>query len=252
MNSAKILSSITDEERVLTRHLVDLAKQAETSGRARFSCFLDERQQILCGAQLSKEGYENYDFVGGYEGAVRRAAVFHGFGEEAPFTPVVFNYREADKPTHRDFLGSLMALDIKREMVGDILVSNGRCVVFVMNSVLGVVSDISKIGKFGVKITYDFSEKDIPQQEFEKITATVQSLRLDSVLSNAIKTSREKAQELIRAKGVVLNHVEVFDPSLKIEEGDVFSVKGFGKFVLREIGGFSKKDRTFITIEKFK
>ena len=178
--------------------------------------------------------------------------MLHGFGEEAPFTPVVFNYREADKPTHRDFLGSLMALDIKREMVGDILVSNGRCVVFVMNSVLGVVSDISKIGKFGVKITYDFSEKDIPQQEFEKITATVQSLRLDSVLSNAIKTSREKTQELIRAKGVVLNHVEVFDPSLKIEEGDVFSVKGFGKFVLREIGGFSKKDRTFITIEKFK
>lgn len=252
MNNVKILSSITDEERVLTRHLVDLAKQSEISGRARFSCFLDERQRILCEAQLSKEGYENYEFIGGYEGAARRAAVFHGFGEEVPFTPVVFNYREADKPTHRDFLGSLMALDIKREMVGDILVSDGRCIVFVMNSVLSVVSDVSKIGKYGVKISYDFSEDDIPQQEFEKITATVQSLRLDSVLSNAIRTSREKAQELIKAKGVVLNHVEVYDPSLKIEEGDVFSVKGFGKFVLSEIGGFSKKDRTFITIEKFK
>ncbi len=252
MNNAKILSSITDEERVLTRHLVDLAKQSDISGRARFSCFLDERQQILCKAELSKQGYENYEFIGGYEGAVRRAAVFHGFGEEVPFTPVVFNYREADKPTHRDFLGSLMALDIKREMVGDILVSDCRCVVFVMNSVLGVVSDITKIGKFGVKISYDFSEDDIPQQEFEKVTATVQSLRLDSVLSNAIRISREKAQELIKAKGVVLNHVEVYDPSLKIEEGDIFSVKGFGKFVLRKIGGFSKKDRTFITIDKFK
>ncbi len=252
MNNAKILSSITDEERVLTRHLVDLAKQSEASGRARFSCFLDERQQILCGAELSKEGYENYEFIGGYEGAVRRAAVFHGFGDAIPFTPVVFNYREADKPTHRDFLGSLMALDIKREMVGDILVSDGRCVVFVMNSVLSVVSGVSKIGKFGVKISYDFSEDDIPQQEFEKITATVQSLRLDSVLSNAIRISREKAQELIKAKGVVLNHVEVYDSSLKIEEGDIFSVKGFGKFVLKEIGGFSKKDRIFITIDKFK
>lgn len=252
MNNVKILSSITDEERVLTRHLVDLAKQSDITGRARFSCFLDERQRILCEAQLSKEGYENYEFIGGYDGAVRRAAVFHGFGEEVPFTPIVFNYREADKPTHRDFLGSLMALDIKREMVGDILVSDGRCVVFIMNSVLSAVSDVSKIGKYGVKISYDFSEDDIPQQEFEKITVTVQSLRLDSVLSNAIRTSREKAQELIKAKGVVLNHVEVYDPSLKIEEGDVFSVKGFGKFVLSEIGGFSKKDRTFITIEKFK
>lgn len=245
MNNAKILSSITDEERVLTRHLVDLAKQSEISGRARFSCFLDERQRILCEAQLSKEGYENYEFVGGYEGAVRKAAVFHGFGEQLPFTPVVFNYRKADKPTHRDFLGSLMALNIKRDMVGDILVSDGRCVVFVMNSVLSVVSGVSKIGKYGVKISYDFSEDDIPHQEFEKITATVQSLRLDSVLSNAIRTSREKAQELIRVKGVVLNHVEVYDPSLKIEKGDVFSVKGFGKFVLSEIGGFSKKRQNF-------
>lgn len=252
MNNVKILSSITDEERVLTRHIIDLAKQSEQTGKSKYSNFLDERQQILCEAVLAKEGFENYEFIGGYDGAVRRAVMFHGFGEQTPFTPVVFSYRNSDKPSHRDFLGSLMALDIKREMIGDILVSETRTVVFVMNGVLQVVSDLTKIGRYGVKISYDFSQDDIPVQEYDIISATVQSLRLDSVLSCAIKTSREKVQEFIRAKGVVLNHVEVFEPSVKVSEGDVFSVRGYGKYILHKVGGVSKKDRIFITINKFK
>ncbi len=252
MNNAKILSSITDEERVLTRHIIDLAKQSEQTGRARFSNFLDERQHVLCEAVLEKEGYENYTFLGGYDAAVRTAIVFHGIREQTPFTPVVFNYRRSDKLSHRDFLGSLMALDIKREMIGDILVSEGRSVVFIMNSVLQTVSDITKIGRCGVRLSLDFTQNVVPVQEFDTICATVQSLRLDSVLSNALKTSREKVQKLIRAKGVVLNHIEVFESSAEVCEGDVFSVRGYGKYILSKVGGVSKKDRTFITISKFK
>ncbi len=251
MNNTKILSSVTDEERVLARHIIDLARQSEQTGRFKFSNFLDERQILICEALLYKEGFDNYAFTGGYDGAVRRAVIFHGYGEEEPFSPVVFNYREADKPSHRDFLGSLMALNIKREMIGDILVSDRRTVVFIMNSVLSTVSDLTKIGRYGVNISCDFTLKDIPEQKFEKISATVQSLRLDSVLSCAIKTSREKTCELIRTKGVVLNHMEVFEPSTKMTEGDVFSVRGRGKYILAEIGGVSKKDRIFITVNKF-
>ena len=145
-----------------------------------------------------------------------------------------------------------MALEIKREMIGDILVGKSRTVVFAMNAVLPLIEDMTKIGRTGVKISYDFCSEDIPAQECEKIDATVKSLRLDSVLSAAVKLSREKTQELIRSKGAVLNHVTTFEPNEKMDEGDVFSVRGIGKFRLEEVGGMSKKERIFITIQKYK
>lgn len=252
MNDLKILSSATEEEILLARHVLDLAGQALHSGRGRASSFLDERQLIICRAALSKEGYSDYEVAGGHANASRCVIVFRGYGDIMPFTPVVFNYREADKPSHRDFLGSLMALNIKREMIGDILVGDRRTVVFVLNQVLSIVSEVAKIGRTGVKVSLDFTEADIPEQEFEEVKATVQSLRLDAVLSSAIRFSREKTQELIRSKGVVLNHLTTFESSEKMSEGDVFSVKGFGKFILKEIGGVSKKDRIFIIIDKYK
>ena len=71
-------------------------------------------------------------------------------------------------------------------------------------------------------------------------------------MSAAVKLSREKTQELIRSNGAVLNHVTTFEPNEKVDEGDVFSVRGMGKFRLEEVGGMSKKERIFITIQKYK
>ena len=252
MNDIKILSSATDEERILTRHVIDLAKQADSSGKAKYTCFLDERQLALCEAALKKEGYLNYSAIGGYDDAERRIIAFDGYGFKEPFCALVFNYREADKPSHRDFLGAVMSLEIKREMIGDILVGGKRTVIFVLNTVAPLVEEISRVGRCGERVTRDFCIEDIPQRQFDEISATVSSLRLDAVLSAALRLSREKTQELIKSKGVTLNHVITYEPSEKMSESDVFSVKGAGKFELSRIGGLSKKERIFISINKFK
>lgn len=254
MDTLRILSSVTDDERVLSRHILDLAGQSSSSGRSRFSYFLDERQQIICEAVLNRGGFSDsdYEFMGGYSGAVRKVVCFHGFGDAVPFSPVVFNYRESDELKHRDFLGALTSLNIKREMLGDILVGKTRTCVFVINTVLQPVLDISRIGKVPVRISDDFCSSDIPEQRFDQIKATVKSLRIDAVVSCALKLSREKAQELISTNGVMLNYCETFDSSVKVVQDDVFSLKGYGKFILREVGGISKKERVFITIDKFR
>ncbi|MBQ8623527.1 MAG: RNA-binding protein [Oscillospiraceae bacterium] len=249
-------SVFSDDDRILVRHILDLARQSETSGRPRFSAFLDERQSALCESALKREHVDFYSLNGGYDGALRVCICFdpcgYGIDDALPFTPVVFNYRAQDKPSHRDFLGSIMALEIKREMIGDILVGDTKAVVFVYNTALSLVSDIRKIGKVGVSVSFDFNESDIPPQLFDEITSTVASLRLDAVLSVALRISREKASELIKAKGVLLNRVMTFNTSAKVDECDTFSLRGFGKFELAGIGGNSKKDRIFITIKKFK
>ncbi len=247
------MTDFQEDDKLLVRHVLDLCSQRERSYSPRFSAFLDERSLGICESAL-RSAKEQYITDGGYPDAKRRVIVLLPDGMEdytAPFSPVVFNYREQDAPTHRDFLGSLMSLEIKRELLGDILVGKTRTVVFVSNRVLPLIENITKIGRVGVNVSFDFCEEDIPEQKFEEIHSTVASLRLDAIVSTAFRISREKSQDLIKAKGVLLNHAETFDISKKIDEGDSFSIRGFGKACLSEIGGQSKKDRIFITIKKY-
>lgn len=244
-----------EEDKLLVRHILDVAERSKRSYRAQYSTFLDDRQLAMCEAALKSNKVENFTSLGGYDGAERQVLAFglsDGEYSEPPFSAVVFNYPTDRELSHRDFLGSLMALGIKREMLGDILVGNGRTAVFVINSALPLVKEMTKVGSCGVKITEDFTEDDIPEQEYDEIHSTVASLRLDAVVATAFRISRDKASDLIRQKGVNHNRVMTFSPSDRVSEGDRFSVRGFGKFELSEVGGPSKKDRIFITIRKYR
>ncbi len=243
------------EDKLLVRHILDIAKRSEQSYRTLYSTFLDDRQLSVCEAALKSAWGGVFCTLGGYPYAERRIIAFSD--EDAalsgvPFSAVVFNYPEGAGLSHRDFLGSLMSLGIKRELLGDILVGKSRAAVFVIDTALPLVKEITKVGSCGVKVTEDFSEKDIPPQEYDEIHSTVASLRLDAVISSGFRLSREKAAELIRTKGVMHNRVETFSPSDKASEGDRFSARGFGKIELSEVGGQSRKDRIFITIRKFR
>lgn len=255
MNKNIVPSSFSDDDKFLIRHILDLAKQSEASRRPRYSAFLDERQQALCVSALKAERIKFYRLYGGYENADRAILIFnpenYDISDSIPIVPVVFNYREKDELSHRDFLGSIMSMMIKREMLGDILVNSKRSTVFVHENALSTVCEINKIGRVGVSVSFDFSADDIPLQKFEQIKSTVASLRLDAVVSSALRLSRDKSSELIKSHGVILNRAMTYNPSARVDEGDKFSIKGFGKFILFEVGGNSKKDRIFITINKF-
>lgn len=253
MEADNFLHLQSDEDKFLIKHILDLSRQRDCDLLPRFSSFLDERRLTLCETALRSYGI-SYTTDGGYNDANRRVIAFlpeYQAEFDLPYTPVVFNYRKQDKPSHRDVLGSLMALEIKRETIGDILIGETRAVAFVLNTVLPLVSDMTKIGKCGVKITFDFSQEDIPEPKFEEITFTVATIRLDSILASTFGFSREKAKEIINAKGVMLNGVQTFDTSDRMIEGDVFSLRGYGKAMLYKIGGQSKKNRNFITVKKY-
>lgn len=56
---------------------------------------------------------------------------------------------------------------------------------------------------------------------------------------------------MIRSGIVTLNYQEVLQPDKLLKAGDVFSVRGHGKFRLKEVGEPTKKGRLHITIEQF-
>ena len=250
------LGHLSDEDKLLAEKVSDMIRAAEEKYINKFTFFLDERQQALCEKVLRSHCCENYVFFGGYESAERRilgvsAPYCELKGEAFPLHPLTFAYRIVDRLTHRDFLGCLMAQGIRRDTVGDILVLEGKTVVFVYDTVKNIASQISKIGRVGVKVSSGFDSSMIPKQVFEPVEGTVASLRLDCVLALAVRLSREKASALIRSGLCEVNHFVCTAADTSLSEGDVFSARGFGKFRLEAVGSPTKKDRLHLIINKY-
>ena len=237
------------EEKLFYDHLSDLVHSVERNWTARFTFFLDERQQALAERFLSRLGFHNKMFFGGFEKAGRKIlGLFPEYLEpdssEFSIETLTVSYRTSDKPRHQDILGSLMGLNIKRDLVGDILIGENFAVLFLLEPANAIVlSELKKIGKIGVKIT-DTLPPTLPEPyTLKPISGTVSSLRLDCLVSFFTNLSREKSTQLIRSGFVNVNFFEVDEISFSVSEGDVFSIRGYGRFVLSKVGGLSQKGR---------
>lgn len=248
-------NNLPEEDRILASHILDMIEICEKSYQPKFSFFLDERQSILAEKIMVEQKCENYKLFGGYDNASRKIlAIFPPYydDENFPITTLLIKYREADKLTHRDFLGSFMSRQIKRNMLGDIVVGKGITTVFVYDTVKDVLlSEINKIGSVGVKITETDNVDIEVEQKFIEKTGTISSMRLDSIVSVASGLSREKSANLIKGGNVTVMYNIVESPSHQLNEGDIFSVRGSGKYVLFSVNGKTKKDRINVTIKKY-
>ena len=247
----------SDADQILLARISDMKTSATAGYSCRKTAFLDEHQQAVVNGSIRQNDGYNCRFFGGYEGAVRKRLVITSDYIECEdelfeICAVTFTYRKQDNLTHRDFLGSLMALGIKREAVGDIVVLDAKTVIFVSDKVLTPVLEITKVGRTGVLATEGIPTDFAVKQEFDEISGSVSSLRLDCIVAFACRLSREKASALIKGATVFLNHIEQLSISKNVLPGDVFSVRGYGKFMLTEEITQTKKGRYFIRINKFK
>ena len=249
--------SLTDEDVLLLKNIEDKISSSQKHFTVKSTFFLNERECELVDAVLKKSQFENYTLYGGYGNSKRKIfAVYPPYSyadfSELPIRCVTFDYRPSQQLTHRDILGKLMSLNIERKTVGDILVSDGRACVFVYETVFEqVLYGCDKIGRVGVKASEGFDKSLVREQKFAEIKGTVPSLRADAVVSLISGLSREKAAAFIRKNGIVNNFKDVFKVDAKLAEGDVFSLKGYGKYIFRSVDGLTKKDRIHITIGKF-
>lgn len=245
---------LNEEERYLSAHIADLQRLSVRSGVPRFSAFLNEREAVV--AENSVKGCPC--FYGGYDGATRVICGFveNTYAEELeaadvfPVVPLTFTFRQRDTLSHRDFLGALLSLEIKRELVGDILVTEGYAVVFVHETAAELVAAVDKIGKVGVNCVKGIT-MPLPQQQTKRIDTTVSSLRLDCIVSAAVNTSREKSASLIKSGMVNADFSPCLNVSAEVHENMIISVRGSGRYRLSQISGETRKGRIRIVIEKY-
>ncbi len=228
-------------------------------GRKRpcFLGFLDEAQGAFCQEYLSRRKEIAFQFWGGHEDAER---VMVGFfpdyldpsAELFPITPFALTYREEDKLTHRDFLGSFMALGVERSVIGDILVGKGECVTFLKEEIGEYfLQNIRKIGRVGVKASLTWEGPLPGAREFSEMSGVVASERLDCLTAFACRTSREKAAGLIAAGLVSVNHRETLSVSQRLKEGDLLSIRRQGRFMIDQLGPLTSKGRLVVKCRKY-
>ncbi len=231
----------------------EAVKKAEYS--ARFLGFLEPPEYFYI-QNLARQ-YKNVyvKLWGGHEEAQRlyvSVSSYEVSNEEFPFTAVQIEFREEDKLTHRDFLGSFMACGIKRETIGDILAEDSRAVVFVRDEILGYfLNSFSKIGNVGVRLSLDVDQPLPVAYRFTQVKGVIASNRVDCVVAFLMKNSREKASNAIKAQLVKLNYSLVSSVSLKIKDGDKISIRGIGKFKIEQLGPLTKKERLQISCLKY-
>ncbi len=246
-------------DKLFSARLSDLLSQSERNGCAVFSPFLDERQCAEAEAWCRRNaGGMCYTLYGGYDGARRKMLAFYPdycqdfIMDEFPMVCLTFTFRKEDKLTHRDFLGSFMALRLKREVIGDIITDEGNAQAFVTEiAAKDIMSSVSKIGRIGVRITDEQPFVLEHEQEFKEIGGTVASMRLDCIVGLAANISRSNAADLIRSEKVDINHFTVTSVSHELKEGDILSIRGCGRFILSGIDGLTRKGRIHINLRKY-
>ncbi len=243
------------EPKFLKERLFSLKGQCENTGKPQFLGFLSEEEAAFAKQLLGE--YERFMFFGGYEGASRvfLGAFPHNIprSERAfPISSVTVTYRTLDVLSHRDFLGAVLSLGIKRETVGDILIENGRAVIFLSDSIARLTcQELTTVGRVGVKVMEGFSFP-LPRTTNRVLQSiTVSSMRLDCVVAAICSVSRNTANELITEKRVSVNSLICEKPTKAVVSGDKITVRGTGKFTVSSLMGETRKGRIKIKIEKY-
>lgn len=241
------------DTKLLPARVNDLINGCRKTGVPKFIGFLKPEEVALAVKQFKCS--EKYLLFGGYPQAERTLlAVLPDWCEtpDYPITPITFTYRKCDTLTHRDFLGSLMALGIARETVGDILIESGRAVVFVLSDISDfVITQIEKIGRVGVELSVGYTEPLPALNQVKTDTVTVASLRVDCVVAALCGLSRNEACQKISDGLVTLNSVCCQKPTQNIQEGSTLTVRKKGRFEIVSFDGYSKKGRIILKYNKF-
>ena len=253
----KNFSHSSDEDKILLSRTLDSIRFCEAKNELRFLGFLDQRQRGVVDDFVQKQSVVPHLFWGGFDEAERTmVGFFPSFMEPDPLKFKIrrldFQFRTEDKLSHRDFLGTLLSHGIKRETIGDILVADGKCCIFLSIDIAEfVASSLIKVGGVGVN---HIREQDwhIPfAHNYLLLSDTIASPRLDCVVSALLNKSRAQTDFFVSIGKINVNYVAIYDTDFQVNPEDIISIRGFGRFKIDSIGPITKKGRLSFKAKKF-
>ena len=266
MNKQEALKEYKNqEERLVLAKVLDKINFTENRNKLEYTDFLNLYEQELITKFLNKIHYTNYYFYGGFENAERKIAIF--YPERFTKEMIEKNYNKMisiiriklpndliGKYDHREYLGAVMKIGIVREKIGDIMCNqNGADIIIREDAKKFIFQNIGSLTRFEKsEITEEpienLKEVNVPKEE---IDITVTSLRLDNFVGELARCSRNKATEIIDQERVLVNYQIETKVSKQIKEGDTITIRGKGRFIIKQLKGNTRKGRFIVLVEKF-
>jgi RNA-binding protein YlmH len=246
-----IYQHFREEERSFVDQVLEWQEAVKVRHMDRLSDFLDPRQQEIVRAIIGQDDDLSLSFAGGSRYAERCRMRLTPSYLETTIDDYQLTLFSIDYPAkfvtieHRDVLGALMNLGLKREKFGDIFIGEEIAQVMVATEMADYVEmNVQTIGKASVRLNrISLTEHIKPKDEWDEATVTVSSMRFDVVISQMYKLSRAKVSSLIE-KGLAKVNWKVVDRTdFLVKEGDYISVRQFGRAHIIAIEGMTKKEK---------
>lgn len=231
--------------------VIDKANGTLKNYDIRFTEFMNPYETRNAEAILNSESDIKYTTDGGYEGAERKIVFIYPFYMEYEDIDESLRYLQIEGDfrfravSHKDYLGSVLGLGIKREKIGDILIHEKFCQIIVSPDIADfIIMNLEKVGRNNVSVKEISREQIIPsEKKYKETGCTISSDRIDCVISGIYNISRQESLKYIKAERVHLNYEPIVSASKQVVSGDLLSVRGKGRAEISEIGEITKKGR---------
>ena len=249
----------------------DLCRRAEKRYETAIGDFLTPGEVMRAKTILSRLRPEGTPvFFGGYEGSERaRLVVLPSYLEWEEGDALLVRYPEEAqsavaavriegsgyrKLSHRDYMGSILALGLERSVIGDIVAEGEYAALVFCDPKIAafLLQELQKIANDSVRVKAVALSPDFRvERQFAPVRDTVASARLDCIVAALAGLSREKAQMTIRFEEVEVDYQAEKRPDRLLAAGNIVTIRRVGKFVIRSVDEQTKKGRYRLAADKY-
>ena len=252
IDKEKILKHFSEDEKEKVVKIID---KVNLASRRNIPVFTNEFFTPKIWSFFVKTNFGvKIDASGIFEEAERRIlSINNEVNENYPITILkISNKSSFSNLYHKDYLGAILSLGIKREKIGDIIVDEGCGYVICMDEIADyIVYSLDSIGKSKVSISYLNKNDELPKIKFEEDVINVASMRVDNIVAKLANISRSKSIDLLNSSKVLVNYSPIKDKNLEIKEGMRITIRGVGKFIINTYIGDTKSGKKKIKIKKY-
>lgn len=250
----KIYQHFNPSEHRFIDQMASLKLRAQEQYTMQLTPFLNPREQYILSYLVRDDEEVSLYF---YDDVERTRAIFSVFEpEKQDFEIVLLEIKYASKfhsLSHSKVLGALLGTGIKRELIGDIISDGERYQVFINQKIAPfMIDNISKMGSTPVTL---IETEDVIQNVNENSVIEQQllrSMRLDAVIASFFNVSRQTAKALVENGHVTCNWKEVKKCDYTVQIFDTISIRKYGRMMLMEDLGDTKKGKRKIVAKLFK
>lgn len=165
----------------------------------------------------------------------------------------LFKIITKEKLRHQDIMGSILSLNIKKEVLGDIIVDDNNYYFYILESMNNyILSYFNKVKNINITL------EELPlnylkdyKRKYKEIIVNVKSNRVDLIISKLTGLSRKVVKDMISNKDIILNYQVLTNNSYQFKENDIFSIRGYGKYKYVEVINKTKKNNYLVKCLKY-